>query len=103
ADFLKFAVWLVMPSTWLRVFEVLLGLTLMLLSLRGLFLIFASRDTPVDFYTVGGATRSLHERHVRPAADTLIPGNATRRRSRRQTAERAAKLAPLARFGKVPF
>lgn len=104
ADFLKAALWLIMPQTWLRIFEVLLGLALMALSLRGLVLIFASRDVPVDFYTLGGATRSLHERHTRPAADTLIPGNAERRKRRRNAGEKAAKAASLAtRFGKVPF
>ena len=103
-DFFKLAVWLIHPRTWLRVFEVLLGLTLMALSLRGLFLIFASRDTPAGFYTLGGAARSLHERHTRPAADTLIPGNSRRRHARRDRRERAAKAASLdARFGKVPF
>ena len=104
ADFLKAAAWLVLPITWLRIFEVLLGLGLMLLSVRGLVLIFASRDTPVDFYTLGGASRSLHDRKIQPTLDTTIPGNAKRRRQRRERASTAAKAARLAtRFGEVPF
>lgn len=103
-DFLKLALWLLHPKTWLRAFEVLLGLAIIGLSLRGLFLIFASRDTPVDFQTVPGAARSLHERTVRPVADTLIPGNAGRRNQRRKRKSTATKAAGLAtKFGEVPF
>lgn len=104
AEFLKLAVWLIMPQTWLRIFEVVAGGLLMLLSLRGLFLILASRGTPVDFYTVGGAARSLHQRHGRRTADTLIPGNAERRHSRRERKAKAGTAARLTKtFGEVPF
>lgn len=105
AEFLKLAVWLIMPQTWLRIFEVLVGAALMLLSLRGLALVLASRGEPVDFYTLGGAARSLHQRKIRPGADTLVPGNAARRKTRRAAGEKAAKTARLSEeFGDViPF
>lgn len=108
-DFLKFAVWLVTKDTWLRIFEVVTGFVLIGLSLRGLVIVLASRDAPggLEFHTLGGAARSLHQRKTQPAADKLVPGNAGRRQRRRGRAETKtktkARAARLARFGEIPF
>jgi len=105
-DFLKAALWMLMPQTWLRITEFVVGAVLMVLGLRGLFLIFASSDTPggITFNTVGGAASSVHQRKVQPAADQLVPGNAPRRKRRREKSTAAAQAATLAaKYGKVPF
>lgn len=103
-DFLRAATWLVLPKTWLTIVEFLVGVLIMVLSLRGLFLIFASNDTPITFNTVGGAASSLHQRKVQPAADQLVPGNAARRKQRRdKKASKVRGAALVAKYGKVPF
>lgn len=94
-DVLKAFVWLADPRTWLRVVEFGTGSALMLLALRGLFLIYASKDTPVDYQTVGGAARSVRDRQIRPAYDQLVPGASNRRRGRkeRRTKKRALRAS----------
>lgn len=83
ADFLRMALWLVDPKTWLRAVEFVAGAGLLILSLRGLFQLFVERETGVSFNTVAGAAGAL-EKRSRPRRDQLIPGNSQRRRGRQE-------------------
>lgn len=107
ADFLRMALWLVEPKTWLRAVEFVAGAGLILLALRGLFLILVERETGMAFSTVEGAA-GLLEKRARPKVDTLVPGGQRRhqrRQARAAASEKASRSAKLDEaFGaEIPF
>lgn len=72
-DVLKVFVWLADPRTWLRIFEALLGVVIMLLSLRALAFLLISREAAAAIPGGGRLRRAF------PVAGFLKPSHGRRR------------------------